>query len=125
MKDNSIQGLRGICALVVFFSHALNIPIIPISSIKESPLHLFFDGQISVMIFLAISGFFYGSPSSTSMKSYFIGLYKKTLRIWPAYLLAMIIGWLICNMHLSYNSMLFTEWGNSFWGGGMFRLLNY
>lgn len=70
-KNLSIQGLRGIAALIVFFSHALCFPNSDvIIKLKDSPLHLFFDGQIAVMIFIAISGFFYYKTSGPSLKTY-------------------------------------------------------
>lgn len=73
MKNLSIQGLRGIAALMVFLSHALCFPNYQISGIQHSPWHLFFDGQIAVMIFIAISGFFYYKQLTPSLKTYMGG----------------------------------------------------
>ena len=56
----NIQGLKGIAAIVVFLSHALNMYKIPwVQNLMDTPMHLFFDGQCSVIVFLTISGFFY------------------------------------------------------------------
>ena len=56
---HSIQGLKGIAALMVYFSHALCMSISPLNHLNDTPLHIFYDGQIAVVIFIVISGFFY------------------------------------------------------------------
>ena len=54
----NIQYLRGICALVVFFSHALNIFKIDwVQYLMPTPFHFFFDGQWAVIFFFTLSVF--------------------------------------------------------------------
>ncbi len=118
MRNLSIQGLRGIAALVVFFSHALLIPELHLEEIKQSPLHLFFDGQISVIIFIVLSGFFYYNKSVTRFSDYITVVKKKALRIYLPYLFITVIAFLLLKYcsSISYNHSNFTDWGNSFWG---------
>lgn len=55
----SIQGLKGVAALVVFFSHSLWMyDLNLVAMLSSTPWHIFWDGQCAVMIFFAISGFF-------------------------------------------------------------------
>ena len=59
-----IQSLKGIAAIMVFLSHSLHqFPNKTIETLHDSCLHFFFDGQIAVIIFMAISGFFYYKPN--------------------------------------------------------------
>lgn len=116
MRNLSIQGLRGIAAIIVFFSHTLlflNIPqILPI---KNSFFHIFFDGQISVMVFIAMSGFFYMKSDSFSFYSYFSVVKKKTIRIFVPYVIAMTFGAILCNSRIDFCMNNFSSWANSFW----------
>ena len=62
-RNNGIQILKGVAALMVFFSHALNMRNISfVCQFQESPLHLLWDGQCAVILFMVISGFFYFKP---------------------------------------------------------------
>lgn len=118
MKNYSIQSLKGICALIVFFSHALNFPNIPVvQSLMHSPIHVFFDGQIAVIVFIVISGFFYQKSLKFSFGSYWIGIKKKIFRIWIPYVLVILLGALVCNAvyNIDYEKSLFTDWATSFW----------
>lgn len=76
----NIQGLKGIAAIVVFLSHALNMYKISwVQNFMDTPVHLFFDGQCSVIIFLTISGFFYYKAGMSKALDfhYMEGLKKK------------------------------------------------
>lgn len=117
MRNLSIQGLRGIAAMIVFFSHALLIPELNLNEIKESPLHLFFDGQISVMVFIALSGFFYYNKNVSSISDYISFVRKKAVRIYVPYLLITVLAFFLLRFYVTipYNQTCFTEWGNSFW----------
>ena len=115
-RIGSIQGLKGIAAFVVFLSHVfMTYKSDLVTSLKYSPFHFFFDGECSVMIFFAISGFFYYNSKPSSISSYFSGVKKKIIKIYPPYIIIMMIGYFFCNLHLDYPSSLFTEWSNSFW----------
>lgn len=123
MKDQlnlNIQGLKGIAAIVVFLSHALNMYKISwVQDFMDTPMHLFFDGQCSVIIFLTLSGFFYYKAGKSKLLDYHYmeGLKKKIIRIYPQYIICIIVGTILCNIlcFLSYNEDLFTPWSNTFW----------
>lgn len=116
MKIDAIQGLRGIAALMVFFSHAFCMPKSCLTDLIDTPWHIFFDGQIAVMLFFVVSGFFYYKENmKPSVKTYAKGIKNKIFRIFPAYIITMIIGYILCNIQLNYESILFTDWANKFW----------
>jgi hypothetical protein len=77
-KNLSLQSLKGLAALVVMVGHVLNAVnpnIYPlISTVKSGPLGLFLDGQCAVMVFFAITGFFYYKPMNYGRE--FINNYK-------------------------------------------------
>lgn len=54
-KIKSIQGLRGIACLMVFFSHAFGA----FSYSGNRYFSFLYDGSIAVIIFFLLSGFFY------------------------------------------------------------------
>ena len=116
----NIQGLKGIAAIVVFLSHALNMYKISwVQDFMNTPMHLFFDGQCSVIIFLTLSGFFYYKAGKLKALDYHYmeGLKKKIIRIYPQYIICIIVGTILCNILCicSYNEDLFTSWSSSFW----------
>lgn len=115
-KQNlNIQSLKGIAALIVFFSHSLNMyKSDVVQDIMHSPFHLFFDGQCAVIIFFVISGFFYYKKEFSWVK-YRRNIIKKLLRIYPAYILIMFLAFIVCNMKLPYQTEIFTDWSNTFW----------
>lgn len=114
--STSIQGLKGVCAIVVFLSHSLLMYKSDIiANLQSSPLHLFFDGQCAVIIFFCISGFFYYTQEPLTIKKYIAKVKKKVIRIYPAYILSMVIGLLLCNLMIKYDHSLFTDWSNQFW----------
>lgn len=117
MRNLSIQGLRGIAALIVFFSHALLIPEFHLESIKESPLHFFFDGQISVMVFIVLSGFFFYNKNVDDFRGYLTTVKRKAIRIYMPYVFITILAFFLLNIccKIPYNHSDFTVWGNSFW----------
>ena len=112
----SIQGLKGVAGLVVFFSHSLWMyDLNLVAMLSSTPWHIFWDGQCAVMIFFAISGFFYAHNELFSFNNYIRGLVKKVKRIYPAYIVTMILAFVMCNLSLDYIRINFTEWSNSFW----------
>ena len=77
-KNQNIQALRGICALMVFLSHTLSVKDIPyVRCLMESPLHLLFDGQIAVVVFFTLSGYYYYKESTLTYEAYSNGIKKK------------------------------------------------
>lgn len=116
----NIQYLRGICAIVVFFSHSLNIYKIGwVQSLMPTHFHFFFDGQWAVIFFFTLSGFYYYRETQFSVRGYIRGLVKKSLRIYPPHLLSLIIGWIMLTVYIKYgiyvDSNEMTAWASKFW----------
>lgn len=61
MKKNlNIQGLRAIFAMMVFLGHAFGaLKTSWYEPLYHTPVHLFWDGAISVVCFFVLSGWFY------------------------------------------------------------------
>lgn len=116
-KNLSIQSFRAIAALMVFLSHSLMmIKSDTIARLHDTPLHFFFDGQCAVVFFMVLSGYLYYKAESFSLRKYAKGLWRKVVRIYPAHIIMIGVGVLLCNLQLPYHAELFSEWGNSFWG---------
>lgn len=115
-KNYTIQALRAVAAMMVFLSHSLMmIKNSTIEWLHGTPLHFFFDGQCAVVFFMVLSGFFYYKAERFTLRKYARGIKKKVLKIYPSHVLMISIGVLLCNLALSYNADIFTEWSNSFW----------
>ena len=96
----NIQYLRGICALVVFLSHALNIYKIDwVQSLMPTPFHFLFDGQWAVVFFFTLSGFYYYKDSSFSIRGYLRSIERKTLKIYPPF--SILNDWLYLSDDIS------------------------
>lgn len=96
----NIQYLRGICALVVFFSHSLNIYKIEwVQQLMPTPFHFFFDGQWAVIFFFTLSGFYYYKEERFDVNKYLRGLAKKALKIYPPPVV--ISNRMVCIVNLS------------------------
>lgn len=115
MKNNNIQRLRGVCALIVFLSHSLcmfNSSLI--SDIHRTPLWLLFDGQSVVLIFFALSGFFM-DKNYHSMNMLKEGITKRLKRLYPVYFVTTILCYIVYSMHLDYEVGGVTSWGRRIW----------
>ena len=89
MKNNHIQGIRGIAALVVFVSHV--IPLEGTEFIYRTPFAVFIDGGAAVMLFFLMSGYFaFREPFSA--KDTLKALLRKIVRIYPAYVICLLLG---------------------------------
>lgn len=119
-RNLNIQCLRGICALVVFFSHALNIYNISwVQDLMSTPWHFFFDGQWAVVVFFALSGYYYYTERELTFSSYLKGLKKKALKIYPPHLIILGIGCILIMCYTSHdifpNRDRVTKWAAQFW----------
>lgn len=84
----------------------------------NSPIHLLFDGKCAVYIFFAISGVYYYKKAEVLRPTVYLnGIYKKCLKIYPPYIIALLFAFALAyyTSHIYYNPALFTEWSNSFW----------
>lgn len=81
-----LQSLKGIAAISVFLYHALmQYPSELISGLYHSGARLFFDGESAVLIFMALSGFFYYKDKDFTLNDLWEGILKKIFRICAIY----------------------------------------
>lgn len=115
--SQSIQSLKGIAALVVFLSHSIGFyEDSRVTTFYTTPFHLVTDGQCAVMLFFAITGFLtYRKDKSITEHTYINGIKRKCLRFFPQYIIVTIAAFILCNLQLSWDSALFTDWSNKFW----------
>lgn len=89
-----LESVRGLAALYVFFHHYVHC------NTSLTYLHKFFVfGQTAVMIFMILSGFviFYSVSKSPTL-SIRDFLKRRLRRIYPAFILVLLLGWLIKSM---------------------------
>jgi len=106
-KDISLEGVRGIAALVVFVWHflfAFNEAFLfdPAQGIVGSPFFAFFHGTAAIDVFFLLSGFvltqrFFqtGDPALLVM-----GAFKRWLRLMPVALCCVLLSW--CCYHFGW-----------------------
>ena len=114
----NIQGMRGICAMMVFWGHVLMAYRIGwIQENQHNPLFLLMDGRAAVVFFFMLSGYFYYSPNIT-LRKYTSTIIKRVVRITPPYLLTIMIGTILCNLYLERSLSpgdYVTDWFADFW----------
>ncbi|MDR3742045.1 MAG: acyltransferase [Terracidiphilus sp.] len=125
MKTNAgrlpeLDGLRGLAALSVFFSHAIGlIPGYESLAIQQTPLRLLWDGASAVIIFFLLSGFvltlpYVGATSRPLQPLSFI--LKRFFRLYPAYWCALLVALLLRFWVLEHNHLAsLSSWANSLW----------
>lgn len=94
MKNQEIQGLRGLTAIVVFISHVI-IYVNAVIALEHTPLGVFFSGSAAVMMFFFLSGYFaYRIPFSWEKTGK--SILRKVLRLYPPYIFSLLLG--LCGM---------------------------
>ncbi|MCR5215869.1 MAG: acyltransferase [Lachnospiraceae bacterium] len=104
MKNQKLQGLRGIAALVVFVSHVL-LEGRMVEWMNRTPLGVFISGSAAVMVFFFLSGYFAYKEDGTA-KGYLQGMKRKIKKIYPPYLLALglgLVGYTLISYHPSFD----------------------
>jgi peptidoglycan/LPS O-acetylase OafA/YrhL len=104
-KLQSLDGLRAIAIILVFFSHLKNQ--IPVWSIPSYYLRWYVgQGWIGVDLFFVLSGFLITGIliDSRNAQNYFSGFYaRRVLRIFPLYYLVLIavlaFNWILASLH--------------------------
>ncbi|MGN6723776.1 MAG: acyltransferase family protein [Marmoricola sp.] len=113
-RYESLDGLRGIAALVVVVHHALftsaafsgvyfgrRAPVDGFAyALTYSPLHLLWDGKAAVTVFFVLSGFVLALPFDGSPRPSWIGYYPRRLvrmflPIWAAVLVALALATIV------------------------------
>jgi peptidoglycan/LPS O-acetylase OafA/YrhL len=97
--DNKLEGLRGFCALAVVYAHLIPWGYFQSSKMSpNNPLRYLDFGHEAVLIFFMLSGYVIGlnhihTPfNKINVISY---LKKRAVRLYPIYLMAIIISFLI------------------------------
>lgn len=117
-RNLNIQGMRGICALMVFGGHATGAFIIPWLQAPHNPFRIILDGHAAVIFFFMLSGYFYYTNDILSIKSYVKMVFKRIIHLIPSYWVSLIIGTILCNIFLSYNihfGEYVSDWMKEFW----------
>ena len=83
----------------------------------------FFDGQIAVVVFMVLSGYFYYRVAF-SMINYTKGILRKVKRIYPAHIIVLATAFVLCNCGFFNEVKDASEWGGNF-GLQMFHLWNF
>nr|WP_294950566.1 acyltransferase [uncultured Mucilaginibacter sp.] len=121
-RYKQLDSLRGLAALCVFISHCflmLSPAGTSVDVIKQSPLGILLNGRAAVMFFFVLSGFvlslpFINSERPLKLTEFYI---KRVFRIYPAYLLAILIA-IILKTYLFHpaGTAGYSDWIRSFWG---------
>lgn len=99
--DKKLEGLRGLCAITVCYAHLFTFNFFGSKSITLSTfwsqLHF---AHIAVLIFFILSGYVIGvtySETHFNISSVILYLKKRTIRLYPIYLIAVLISILLYN----------------------------
>jgi peptidoglycan/LPS O-acetylase OafA/YrhL len=121
MRYKELDGLRGIAALSVYFSHLIGVFVINSSLfdyLSNSPLHILWHGEAAVTLFFLLSGFvltlpYIKSRNNLNLPSFYI---KRILRIYPAFVFAILFSiFLKCFFFNSSQMTSYSAWINEFW----------
>lgn len=117
--NSNIQALRGICAVVVFMSHAMHVYNSQIIEFLDcTPFRLLYSGEVAVSIFFVLSGFFYYKEKTLTVSGYVNSIIKKIKRIYPAHVLFLTIGFILLTLYQRYNinnDVNVSVWFQEFW----------
>ncbi|MDN3019201.1 acyltransferase [Paenibacillus sp. BSR1-1] len=128
-RYEELDSLRGLAALAVLFSHFLLVfKVIEIDTynhgykffpniFKYSPLHIFFGGHESVILFFVLSGFvlslaFLKNNSEVSYRSF---LLKRFFRLYPPFIFAVILAFFAKLYFNSGNLQGLSHWVQNAW----------
>jgi peptidoglycan/LPS O-acetylase OafA/YrhL len=123
-RYKQLDSLRGIAAFFVFLSHCfLALPINDrvALNVKASPLGVLLNGNSAVMFFFVLSGFVLSLPFIDGRRPLSIAEFylKRIFRIYPAYLLAILLAIFFKNyVHNLHGMQDFSSWVKGFWHWG-------
>lgn len=115
-----LDGLRGLAALMVFFSHAMGLvsPTPLITYLQNSPLRTLWDGAAAVDFFFVLSGFVLTLPLVARKMvgfSYVAYAIRRLFRLYPAYWLALGLSIALHSLYSSTGMHQLSEWAQSLW----------
>ncbi len=114
-----LDSSRGIAALIVFFSHfqLIFLPQFSGSWLSFTPVKFLFDGEAAVLYFFILSGYVLTKSlqklDSLSLQGYIQFIVRRVLRIYPAFLISLLLYFLIIP-HLAIPS----GWAYAYWKFG-------
>ena len=79
----NIQGMRGVCALMVFGGHVTGAFNFPWLQSSYNPLRIFLDGHAAVIFFFVLSGYFYYTDQCISIRKYVMMIFKRMTHLTP------------------------------------------
>lgn len=116
-KVRAIQGLRGIATIMVFLSHFIGLLPFTISisniNLDKSPLKLIWGGNSAIIIFFLLSGYF--MYASLEKKGTIKFIFQRFIRLYPAYAISVIVGFILCNKVIDFDCNMFSNWFCQFW----------
>ena len=85
MKYLNFLGLRAVFAFIVFLGHSMGaLRISWYDNMLSNPLHLFWDGSVSVVFLFVLSGWFYiNIKEDLNVKSYLSLIFRRTVKNIP------------------------------------------
>lgn len=106
LYDKKLEGLRGLCALNVAFAHIFTFKFF---NSDKTPFYSFCLGlhfaHVAVLLFFIISGYVIGLAHMRSTFNFTNAidyLKKRAVRLYPIYLLALIISFSVFNQSVSF-----------------------
>lgn len=79
----NIQGMRGVCALMVFGGHVTAAFDNPWLYSQYNPSRALLDGHAAVIFFFMLSGYFYYTNQCISLKKYAKMFVRRVLHLTP------------------------------------------
>lgn len=117
-KNLQLQSLKGIAAVIVYCSHSFNqFPTDVTHWFRDTGLNFIYDGQLSVMFFMLLSGYFYFKerPVILNFKNYMWGVKRKVFRIYPVHIVTITLGFILCNNYWGIEPDRYSSWAEKFW----------
>ncbi|MFD0587828.1 acyltransferase family protein [Paenibacillus sp. GCM10027627] len=119
VRIDELDSVRGLAALSVVFSHiAILIPSFFLERFNNTPLHFFWLGHESVILFFILSGFVLSLPFQNNRISplgYVNYLVRRVFRILIPAAVSMAIVLILISTLNPQGLNGISEWGNSIW----------
>lgn len=114
----NIQGMRGLCALMVFGGHVTGAFNLPWIQDPQNPLRMFLDGHAAVIFFFFLSGYFYYTDACIDVKKYIKLIVRRIVHLIPPYWISIMMGAILCNYFLAHSidtGEYASHWMKGFW----------
>lgn len=108
MKLAGLEGLRGIMCVWVVITHTLTIAALPIYK-NEGVGMLLANGTYAVGVFILLSGFVIAFLLDSKKEQYGLYIARRALRLFPAYLVCLLLSILILDMSIEFLNQLIFE----------------